>query len=448
MLLINVFMPLMAAWCPSQISAQQNALYEIPGLLTVNSLIREYSPGKDVVFNQDGRSCFLLVERQSGVVTEAEVNGLSHVADMEIEGDTLYFCGTYGTDQVIGYFDINDLFTGTNQVNIVTIPYMPIVGGYIGALTVRKLEVLTYAANDVHVFVLGDLVFGAPPSVAPDYTCIVDAMFDGVTWTEEVIYERSGIYFMDDLAVTKNYLMVIGDKHGGTGDYWTCWSLPSIGNSPLSFTNLPLTNISIYSTPDIDYYPISRPLIELRDEDTCVVASYGQFEGKYGVVLSLYNNPFTLADRWLVPDVAGAREFRDLKYNGCRRTISLVPDYFNTLCKDILYMFDLQNIQVQAFQTNFPGVYSVDALQGNPGAVASGMTKNGMVGIWRVDTAECECSRYMDLIVQQNIHQIGICYADFVSDNPKTAQYVEVATVQTLNLDKFCGDEVFKKQSE
>lgn len=447
LLFINTLVLIVSAVCPSQISAQQNALYEIPGLLTVNSLIREYSPGKDVVFNQDGRSCFLLVERQSGVVTEAEVSGLSNVSDMEIDGDMLYFCGSYGGSQVIGYFDINDLFTGTNQVNIVTVPYAPVVNGVTPTLTLTKLEVLVYSSTDVHVFVLGDVSFGNPPLYTPDFTCLVDARYDGSTWQEEVLSERSGVYFMDDLTVTRSNLVVIGDKHGGTGDYWNIWDLPPAGNNTFLSAN-PVLNRQIYFTNDFDYFPVSRPLIESRGGNRCVVASYGYLEGKYGVVLSLYTNPYTLSDRWLVPDVAGAREFRDLKYNSNRDMLYLVPDYFNTLCTDMLYVFDLQNIQVQAFQTNLPGVYSVDAIQGNPGAVVSGMTKNGEVGLWRVDTAECECSRYMDLAVQRYNHPSFFFNLLFSIDTPKTQQTMIYATIQSMNLDILCGGEAFKRESE
>lgn len=441
MLLINVFMLLMAAWCPSQISAQ-SALYEVPGLLTVNSLIREYTTGKDVVFNQDGRSCFLLVDRMAGTVTEAEVSGLNSVADMEIDDEMLYFCGNYKGDQVIGYFDINDLFTGTNQVNIVPVPYSPVVNSYRGILTLRKLEVLTYNyPGDVHVFLVGDLAFGAPPSVAPDYTCLVDAMFDGVTWREEVIYEPAGIYFMDDLTVTQSNLVVIGDKHDGTGDYSNIEMLPAPGGAPLSLSLNPPLNLSMCYSPDIDYYPVSRPLIETLTGDSYATACHGYFEGQFGVVITIYSNTCIIQDRWLVPNLSGTTEFRDLKYNAWTDKLYLVPDHLFSTFTDEMYVFDLSNVQAFLYQSRWSGVYSVDICQRAPEVVSSGTTMSGEVGVWRINLPKCECEQYLNLPVLRRVHDPSQFKAEIRIDYLYPAPQTYTALINEFPLIITCGGE-------
>lgn len=443
MLLLSVVVLLMAALNPQPIMAQ-SALYEVPGLMTVNSLIREYQPGQDVVFNQDGRSCFLLVDRMAGTVTEAEVSGLNSVADMEIDGEMLYFCGEYNKGQVIGYFDINDLFFGTYTVNFVTVPYAPVVNGYTGQLTLTKLEVLTYNyPGDVHVFLTGDVVFGAQPWMAPDYTCLVDALFDGTIWREEVIYEPSGIYFMDDLTVTQTYLVVIGDKHGATGDYSHFEPLPMPGNNYL----LTVPSITYCYSPDIDYYPISRPLIETLTGDWYATASYGNFEGQTGVIVTLYSNPCVIQGRWFVPNVSGSTAFRDLKYDAHSDRLFLVPDYTQSTFIDGMYVFDLSNTQVQLYQSQQPGVYSVDVCHGMAGAVASGMTQGGEVGVWRVNTTSCECNQYINLPVLKKIHDSDLNGADVGITYLRPNMETLVAPIGEYELSVMCGSEEVSKET-
>ena len=363
---------------------------------------------------------------------------------MEIDGEILYFCGEYNGNQVIGYFDINDLFFGSNTVNFVTVPYAPVVNGYTGQLSLTKLEVLTYNyPSDVHVFLTGDVVFGAQPWMAPDYTCLVDAMFDGSIWREEVIYEPSGIYFMDDLTVAQNNLVVIGDKHGGTGDYSNSIMIPPAGNVPLHnmLGVMPPYYFSMYSTPDIDYFPISRPLIETLTGSWYATASYGDFGGQKGVVVTLYSNPITMQGRWFVPNLSGSTAFRDLKYDARSDRLFLVPDYTQTTFTDEMYVFEPSNTQAKLYQSQQSGVYSVDVCHGMSGAVASGMTQGGEVGVWRVNTPGCECDQYLNLPVVNRVHDIVSFNAVVNVASPKPDMLILVAPIEQYELNTKCGSE-------
>lgn len=414
-------------------AAAQSALYEVSGLSSNNSLVREWQQGIDVVFNQDGRNCFLLIDRVNNVVKEAEVSGLNSVADMEIEGDMVYFCGDYNNIQVLGYFDVSDLFNGTNQVQLLPMS-APQNGGNAGTLELTKLEVLSYNLADVHVFLLGDV-----QSVNADYTCLFNAYYDGVSWRCEAIYEQGGVFFMDDLAITQSNLVIVGNKYASIGDIYTWVALPQQGNPYLStggFLLMPFLSTAVQM-----YYPISRPLIETLSGDSFATASYGFFEGQDGVVVTLYSNHVTMTRRWFVSNMTNTKVFRDLRYDGATDRLFLMPDYYNTVNTDEIYVFDIGNDLVSLFQSDLPGLFSVDVAVGAQGAVVSGITQANEVGVWRIDVPDCECSRYITLPALETVHDMVFTQELSITVIQASLLDVVVAAIAEYDVNRFCGDE-------
>lgn len=66
------------------LSEAQSALYSINDIYTTNSLIREFQPGIDIVYNDKGQQSFLYVDRLGGMVYEAPSPYQIEVTDMEI----------------------------------------------------------------------------------------------------------------------------------------------------------------------------------------------------------------------------------------------------------------------------------------------------------------------------------------------------------------------------
>ena len=63
----------------------QSAVYEATGMISMNSIIRNYDQDVDIVYNDNGQSSFLHVNRTTGSVVEAQIPNLQSVTDMEIE---------------------------------------------------------------------------------------------------------------------------------------------------------------------------------------------------------------------------------------------------------------------------------------------------------------------------------------------------------------------------
>ena len=430
---------LLAALLAAAAVSAQDALYETQGLPAGTSIIREYAPGVDIVYLDNGRPVFLYVDRMGSMVLEVPVPGLVSVSDMEINKDTLYFCGNYNGDPAVGYFDVNDMFFGSSTVEFAQVLYTPVVsngnGTFYGALTLTKLEVYR-DGNFVHVLVVMDVEFGTP--YADDYTGLIDARYDGTQWIAEIISETTGVFFFDDVAVTGNYVIVIGDKHGATGDYSTFWFLPSSNFiTPLTIPD----SLSIYYSPDVDYFPISKPLIEHIDADMYATAAWGSFEGDTGVVVTIYDNIYTMNTRWFVPDITESMAFAELKYNPADNTLYLVPDAAKSRLTDMVYSFDLSAVEARLSQSDLPTVYSVDATPPYMGAVVSGHTAGTEFGLWRLHKPVCDCDRQIKLPSKTNIHMI------YNFKHPCDEAWVmlptnaEVCPINFYTATPFCGEE-------
>ena len=429
---------LLAAVLAATAVAAQDALYETQGLPAGTSIVREYAPGVDIVYHDNGTPSFLYLDRMSQVIEEARIPNLVSVADMEIEGDMVYFCGNYNGDQAIGRFDINDLFFGSNNVEFSSIMYYPVSGSYPGTLTLTKLEVYK-DVSDVHVFLIGNIEFGTPNAI--DYTCLIDAQYDGSRWFSEVIEEPTGVYFFDDVAVLDNEIVVVGDKHGGTGDYSNIWYLPSTGWILSSIAGG--DTLDICYTGDNEYFPISKPLIEHLDNDRYAVACYGMFEGDTGIVVTLYDNFCTMNTRWFVYNMTSTTAFSELRYNANDNALYLLPDATNTAVQGMVYVFDLATMQVSLSQSALPRLYSASNANSAAGAVVSGETVNGEFGLWRMRVSDCKCSQSIVPPSVANAYLTHRYHHECRTDWADHVPYQETAGMQHHDFPVFCGEDIF-----
>ena len=434
----------------------QNVVYEIP-VITKNSLIREYNNNIDIIYNHNGQSSFLYVDRVTGTVIEAVLPNPYIVTDMEIAKDNLFFCAKYGTNNYLCFFDINSLFFSSGQVTELPIPYYPSEthGGvtYTGDVTLTRLEVhyCSVVPGDLHVYIIGEVDFPAG-SPAVNYSCIMDMAYEIATnsWDMTLRWEPGKVYSFKDLVVTDNYLWVVGHKQGGTCEYMHGYTLSPTG-SPSTLC-LPLgpvpttctTNITYWTGQVTSFYPVSRQRVEKLVGDIIAVACYGIID-YYNpqVVVSVYSVGIvpSLIKRIYVPNVTGTSEFRDLKYNPYSNHLFLLPEHTATTTYGSLYDFDLTSWTTQVFSSSLvPRLHSVDFEQGGAGAVVSAISNTNSLGLWKMFPNVDGCANAATLTTSDQ--------TDFYvkHDNPLEI-YTKKPSINTFapsilvwNLDWRCGD--------
>ena len=111
-LLVSTIMLIVATWHPSQTSAQ-SVVYEVLEDDGVEfSIVRHYKDNVDIVFDiLVSNYRFSYVDRGTGSSITVRVPVGMAVHDFRIADDTVYFCGNYNGDALVGWFGIYDVFT-------------------------------------------------------------------------------------------------------------------------------------------------------------------------------------------------------------------------------------------------------------------------------------------------------------------------------------------------
>ena len=122
----------------------QNSVYDISTLTTTSSLVRNHVQNGDVIYNENAVRSFSYVDLTTSLVTNAVVPNLQLVSDMEIVNETLYFCGVYAGEPVIGRFDIGNFFWGGGSAEII-----PVSSVAPGSIFLNKLEVYFRSQNEI-----------------------------------------------------------------------------------------------------------------------------------------------------------------------------------------------------------------------------------------------------------------------------------------------------------
>ena len=400
----------------------QNVVYEFPQMATKNSLIREYNNKTDIIYNKNGTAAFLRFDKVSMQLTAAHLPLPLEVTDMEICGDSLFFCGHVGANNYMGFFDIPGTFFGTTAITILPIAYSPIdtIGSqiYPGIFTLSKLEV--HKGHDqnngfeyIHVYMIGDVDYGVP-AIVTDYSCLLDVVYDGSTsqWHLYMTTEPDRVYYFNDMTITDDYLWVVGHKHEGEGEYMHGYFLPHnavtvfayyLPNGPHCLNQTP-SNHTYWHTNSTEYYPLSRPRIETLYDNVVAVACKGSMYSSPYVVVSVYKvgPTVTLVDRLYVANTTNTDEFQDIKYNPTSDILFLVPDKNHSGVVNALYGFTISAQQAHLYRsTTLREVHSVDYIHNDMGAVSSSMTANSLLGEWQLLPIEevCMNSRKLDVAI-------------------------------------------------
>ena len=263
------FLTLFAALiCGLQTYAQPDIIATLPIYQKCDtSIIRDWNNDYSIVYTQQPRNKnhFHLIRANDTTIISYLTTYT--VKDMNISRDTLYFCGLSNTgDPVIGFFAISDFLSGGLQENIVPMPYHPDMAN--SNFTPKKIEPF-HVSDGIHAIVLLDARF-ATDSVKK-VLCDCYRFYSTTTWAfyygfYSTFDGGNNIFYCDDIAVTDNYVFLVGHKRYSAGIYMRFFNKPT--NASFSIFNLP--------GPTIDYndiyyyaYPLGGNLNVLGD-------SYGE----------------------------------------------------------------------------------------------------------------------------------------------------------------------------
>ena len=441
----------------------QNVVYEFPNVKTDYSLIRNYNENVDILYTyHSGTSSFLYFDKVTGIIREAKVEPVIEVTDMELSGDTLFYCGHRNDSNYLCFFSVSGLFLTSPSLpaTVMLIPFFPAEthGGviYNGTFTLSRLEVQKGLFRDgdefIHVYMIGDVEFGVP-EIIKDYSCILDAAYSSGTsqWMLYTETEPDRVYYFDDLTITDNYLWVVGHKHEGEAEYMHGYRLPynadKIFTYPISLgphcqqTSPPY--VTYWFTNSTEYYPLSRPRIETLYDNVVAVACKGSMYSSPYVVVSVYKvgPTVTLVDRLYVANTTNTDEFQDIKYNPTSDILFLVPDKNLSGVVNALYGFTIGAQQAHLYRsTTLREVHSVDYMHNDMGAVSSGMTANSLLGEWQLLPIKETCfkSRKLDVSIDAT-EPFDHCNPMYDSQDRLTPEEI-IPEIVELEVEKICGE--------
>lgn len=181
------------------------------------SIIREWKEGLSLIYSrQPGSGNWFHLANSLGM-TVASVKVGADVKDMEIVDDTVYYCCMEPNNMYIGYFTIPDLLSPVMHETLVRIDPAPFAV-LTKEMRPRRLEAF-HVADGLHVIMLYDNKF-ISDSVK---RVLVDVyrQYSVPGWRAEhgaYNWDDSGnIFYGDDIAVTDNYVVLVGHKHYSSG---------------------------------------------------------------------------------------------------------------------------------------------------------------------------------------------------------------------------------------
>lgn len=234
------------------------------------SIIRHYSLGKDVVCINSDRPYFIMLEEGNPSAYALYVD-LDIVYDVQIENDTVYFCGKKASlatgGGVVGYFDVASLFT----MSYANVTYLHLHN----ITSVSALKVGFYS-NRRHVAAIGT---DAPLRTSK----VVDLVKDIVSWS--IYYgtlDNNDMVFYD-LEITENYIVITSQVSPNRKARLWFFVKPTAAGAPLFSGN------NYYY--DIEYPFVGKYLVKHRRRDEFVTAYMSNQDPEKGtyLCLSFYN---------------------------------------------------------------------------------------------------------------------------------------------------------------
>ena len=267
----------------------ENKIQELSGYVADSSIVREWKNGYCVMYTSTAGEdyYFHLIDVLSGTVWS--IASQDRVSDMEIIGDTLYYCGNdYIGFPTVGVFYIPNILTNNVIVSHLRCPTRH-------TIVPERMDVVR-VSNGFHVFVTGDLTYEGS-SIPVSFVADV-ANFNTVSsnWTVRY-YVTWGKECFDDVAATENYVVTAGHVDNSRDVIIRVFERPNNVNYPSDpnpshhhmFYNPALCNYMYFYSGNAmkpmsqhDYYSI---FITHTKADTVAVAYLADYSAYFGLTV-------------------------------------------------------------------------------------------------------------------------------------------------------------------
>lgn len=320
------------------VSAQTNFIAEIQNLNGADtSIIREWRDGYAVIYSTSpyNGGYFHLVEEGNTSVITVVTDYL--IKDMEIVGDTLYYCGINSfNNSIVGYFTITDLFM-----------YNCYEHTFIGSgsnLIPRRLEAF-HVSDGFHILVLYD---------NHDINDSVNRVLHDLIITYSGIYgcysiDFESIEYCDDIVVTDNYVVTVGHKHLSAGIYMRKFYKPICASmsSSIPYGNIGYSISGFSPYNDVFFYDISVGTNVIGDYPLWDHPVWGTHIGGDSVAIAFSawergNGRFGASvNRFYVPSMTPLGDDLFIPYGSSYVSTNLVRDLrFSPFANQLLMLYD------------------------------------------------------------------------------------------------------------
>ena len=202
----------------SSVRGQIGQINELSGFPKCDtSIVREWKDKQALIYSKhpEAGNWFHLVKSTGTTVSSVKV--ACEVKDMEIVDDTVYYCCMEPGSMYIGYFTIPDLLSPVMHETLVRIDPAPFAV-LTKEMRPRRLEAF-HVADGLHVIMLYDNKF-ISNSVKRGLVDVYRQYSVPVWYAEHGAYnwdDSGNIFYGDDIAVTDNYVVLVGHKHYSSG---------------------------------------------------------------------------------------------------------------------------------------------------------------------------------------------------------------------------------------
>lgn len=443
------------------VAQAQNSVADYKGITgkDLTTIVREYTSEKFVVYAAGNTKSFCLVEMTGAAVFDAPLPSGITVNDFEIFDQKVYFCGDDNATPIIGWFDVDSLFTGLSSIGYVEVPSsLPCPDPYGTTDIISKLIRITPTKfwGNVHLLLTGEATCDASTSLNH---CLVDIYHNGTGWVMAYHQQNTGIYFYDDIEVTPTNIVIVGHKEASNAEYIQEYSMPAAANQNIFAAQAPQNSscfsqfIYAYGCPV--YIPDSHKdiLVDWIDSTMFATVAYGsRFVypiNDTGTFLNIYKSVGVPAGRWFIQEHCGGN--RELRYNHQTNSIMLLFDSCSSTWSDGYIEFYLDNTHtnvtnVEFHKENSKGRYS--SLDVCPNSIVHGKTV--LTGrspaynlrIWQhINKPDAKCSKDIPLDTvqvfcdyQERLHDF--CFAE----HPLKPKYLALPVMQE-RLKILCKEE-------
>ena len=178
-----------------------------------NSIIRTVDDEHVLIYTQnaDNQKYFLLCKRGSNTAQAFQVPNLWEVRDVRIHnGSDAYFCGTNGVVGMVGMFNINSLFSGTEPLNYSFFSWSP--AGYVLPTDLKRLK-LYEVGGRVNMAMTGSSLWNIA-ALVPN-TTVVSACLNGGGWDVVSYINKDMEMAFTDVACLESVIVAVGTDSNG-----------------------------------------------------------------------------------------------------------------------------------------------------------------------------------------------------------------------------------------